>query len=283
MGAGMRPPAVAHRFWRVDGMPHLEARDVLDGRQVCYAKHSHETFSFGVVTGGTSSYLNEKQRCIIGPGTVVLMNPGDVHACNPERDAAWSYRMFYLDMTWLQRQQVDLEVASEGQYRRFEAILTLDAAIRTQLDTLFNAMTAPEADTFACEHHLAMFCETLHVRLGVGKAQKTRRGLAPHSVQRVARQLEEGGTATSLEALAHDAGMSASQLIRQFKQHFGLTPHAYLLNSRVQYAQRQLRRGEPLAQVAVDAGFADQAHFQRAFKQHLAATPGQYRSQVASR
>lgn len=279
----MRPPAVSHRFWRVDGMPHLEARDVLDGRQVCYAKHSHETFSFGVVTGGTSSYLNERQRCVIGPGTVVLMNPGDVHACNPERDAAWSYRMFYLDTAWLHRQQIDLGVAGEGQHRRFEAILTRDPAIRAQIDALYDAMTAPVTDTFTCEHHLAVLCETLHVRLGVAETRTTRGGPIPYGVQRVARQLEEAGTSISLEALSNDASMSASQLIRQFKQHFGLTPHAYLLNSRVQYAQRQLRRGASLAQVAVDAGFADQAHFQRAFKQHLAATPGQYRIQVASR
>ncbi|WP_462378847.1 AraC family transcriptional regulator [Pseudomonas sp. Marseille-QA0892] len=279
----MRPPAVAHRFWRVDGMPHLEVRDVLDGRQVCYAKHAHETFSFGVVTGGTSSYLNEKQRCVIDEGTVVLMNPGDVHACNPERDAAWSYRMFYLDTAWLQQQQIDLGVARGDQYRRFEAILTHDPVIRTHINALFDAMTAQQADTFTCEHHLAVLCETLHERLGVGKGQGRRRGPAPYGVQRVARQLEEAGTAISLETLAHDAGMSASQLIRQFKQHFGMTPHAYLLNSRVQYAQRQLRRGAPLAQVAVDAGFADQAHFQRTFKQHLAATPGQYRAHVTSR
>ncbi|MEK1841693.1 MAG: helix-turn-helix domain-containing protein, partial [Pseudomonas sp.] len=41
--------------------------------------------------------------------------------------------------------------------------------------------------------------------------------------------------------------------------------------------QEQLRSGKLIADVALEAGFADQAHFQRAFKQHLAATPGQYR------
>ena len=35
--------------------------------------------------------------------------------------------------------------------------------------------------------------------------------------------------------------------------------------------------GKLIADVALAAGFADQAHFQRAFKQHFAATPGQYR------
>lgn len=60
-----------------------------------------------------------------------------------------------------------------------------------------------------------------------------------------------------------------------------MTPHAYLTNRRVQFAREQLRRGVPIAEVALAAGFADQAHLQRAFKQLLAATPGHYRGSVA--
>ena len=43
-------------------------------------------------------------------------------------------------------------------------------------------------------------------------------------------------------------------------------------------ARAQLRQGRAIAEVAQAAGFADQAHLQRAFKQHLAATPGHYRN-----
>ena len=56
-----------------------------------------------------------------------------------------------------------------------------------------------------------------------------------------------------------------------------MTPHAFLINQRVQFARNQLRSGHLIADVALAAGFADQAHLQRTFKQHLAATPGQYR------
>jgi len=66
-------------------------------------------------------------------------------------------------------------------------------------------------------------------------------------------------------------------LSRAFKRHYGMTPHAFLINRRIQFARRQLREGKLIADVALESGFADQAHFQRAFKQHLAATPGQYR------
>ena len=80
-----------------------------------------------------------------------------------------------------------------------------------------------------------------------------------------------------LEDICQAANLSEAYLIRAFEQHFHMTPHAYLLNRRIQHAQTQLLEGEPIAAVAQRSGFADQAHFQRVFKKHLAATPGQYR------
>nr|WP_245904493.1 helix-turn-helix transcriptional regulator [Halomonas lactosivorans] len=65
--------------------------------------------------------------------------------------------------------------------------------------------------------------------------------------------------------------------MRAFKQHFGFTPHAYLINRRIQLGQRDLKRGTPIAEAALNAGFADQPHFQRTFKRLVAATPNQYR------
>ena len=56
-----------------------------------------------------------------------------------------------------------------------------------------------------------------------------------------------------------------------------MTPHAYLLNCRIQHARRLLRGRQPLAEVAHASGFADQAHFQRVFKRLTAVTPGHYR------
>ena len=80
-----------------------------------------------------------------------------------------------------------------------------------------------------------------------------------------------------LEDICAAAQLSPSYLIRAFKHHYGMTPHAFLVNRRIQFARDRLRSGKLIADVALEAGFADQAHFQRAFKQHLAATPGQYR------
>jgi AraC-like DNA-binding protein len=65
-------------------------------------------------------------------------------------------------------------------------------------------------------------------------------------------------------------------LIRLFQKHIGLTPYAYLTQVRIEKSRRLLRRGESVVQVALEVGFADQAHFTKRFKQITGTTPGLY-------
>ncbi|MDN5507137.1 MAG: AraC family transcriptional regulator, partial [Comamonas sp.] len=81
---------------------------------------------------------------------------------------------------------------------------------------------------------------------------------------------------TSVQALALRCGMSPSRFIRRFRAVTGVTPGAYRLNLRLNGVRHLLAQGEPLASVAQQMGFADQAHMQRAFKAHHALTPGNY-------
>ncbi len=61
-----------------------------------------------------------------------------------------------------------------------------------------------------------------------------------------------------------------------------MTPHAYLLEVRVQAARRMIEGGErSLAQIALDCGFAQQSHLGSAFRKVLGVTPGQYRRRLA--
>ncbi len=79
---------------------------------MCYAAHSHESFSIGVITGGRSTYLNGDLRIQVGAGTTVLMNPGVVHTCNPIDGEPWSYLMLFVDLPWLQEQGFELPDAN---------------------------------------------------------------------------------------------------------------------------------------------------------------------------
>ena len=64
-----------------------------------------------------------------------------------------------------------------------------------------------------------------------------------------------------------------------FTQSVGLSPITYRTSLRVEEAKALLRRGRPLAHVAYDVGFADQAHLTRLFKRYVGVvTPGQYQA-----
>jgi AraC-like DNA-binding protein len=80
----------------------------------------------------------------------------------------------------------------------------------------------------------------------------------------------------SLELLARESGLGRYQLIRAFRGATGLTPHAYLLNARVNRGRQLLNQGQALAEVAYLLGFADQSHFIRVFKEFTNLTPKQY-------
>src|SRR5207245_6627080 len=80
---------------------------------------------------------------------------------------------------------------------------------------------------------------------------------------------------TELEAIT---GLTRYDLARQFRLMFGTSPHRYLLMRRLDLARRLMHGARPLADVAGEAGFADQAHFTRVFKTAFGLTPARYRA-----
>ena len=252
------------RFWRDPALPFVEARRVGDGRQVCYAAHSHESFSIGVITSGRSTYLNGDLSIQVGAGTTVLMNPGVVHTCNPIDGEPWSYLMLFVDLPWLQARGFELPTqtwsASPALYQRL-------------LQAFADLFDAGVPDR---EGRLAGFFGTLPDFLGANARARDEGN--PRLAAAAAFIRAHRSDPLSLEDICTACGLSRAYLIRAFRQHYGLTPHGYLLDQRVQLARAQLRQGRAIAEVAQEAGFADQAHLQRAFKKHLAATPGHYRS-----
>ncbi|MFC6308222.1 AraC family transcriptional regulator [Paraburkholderia dipogonis] len=268
--------ASAPRFWRDDALPFIEVRSIEDGRDVCYAKHSHETFSIGAVTGGRSEYLNRHAREWIGAGAVVMMNPDDVHACNPVADERWSYRMMHVDVAWLTGLQHELGFSENHAFRAFSQTMTTDAGLFNGLNRLHAILVDGDADMLRKQSAAITFFSEVQNALNPAVLLDHD---ASRQLTRAAEFIAENCTRSlKLEDICEAAGLSASHLIRAFKQRYGMTPHAYLINRRIQYSRAQLRRGRVIADVALDAGFADQAHLQRIFKRLVAATPGQYRS-----
>jgi AraC-like DNA-binding protein len=263
------------QFWRDEALPFIEVRAIADGRKVRYGLHAHSTFSIGAVTGGRSTYLNGGTLEQIGAGAVVVVNPEVAHACNPAKDAPWAYRMFYLDGDWLAQLQQELGFSAHQGFREFEQTLSLRPDLFAGLNQLYTLLTDSGVDTLRKESAITAYFSTLQQTLNPAPPS----GREPnHRLARAAEYIDDNYTrALKLEDICAAANLSPSYLIRAFRQHYGMTPHAYVVNRRIEFSRAQLRRGRAIAEVAADAGFADQAHLQRAFRQFVAATPGQYR------
>lgn len=266
------------RFWRDEALPFVEARSIQDGRQVCYAKHSHETFSIGAITGGRSIYVNGKVQERVGVGAVVVMNPGDVHACNPIGDQPWSYRMLYVGARWLNKLQHELGFSRNPDFQAFSTTVTTNPDLYAGLNRLFILLADQQAEHL--QKHSAAITFFSDMQGMLNHAPGSTRD-ANHKLVRAAEYISDNFTRSlKLDEICAAADLSASYMIRSFKEHYGMTPHEYLVNRRIQYSRSQLRRGREIAEVAIEAGFSDQAHLQRAFKQLVAATPGQYRGRT---
>lgn len=266
----------APTFWRDETLPFVEARSIQGGRGVGYAKHTHETFSIGAVTGGRSTYLNGKIQQHIGMGSVVVINPEEVHACNPIGDQPWSYCMLYVDVAWLTNLQHELGFSPNLDLRAFSTTVT--TVLFSGLNRLYGILTDEHAEHLQKHSAAITFFSELQQMLDPTPSL-TRE--ANHKLIRAAEFISENFTRSlKLDEICTAADLSASYLIRSFNKHYGMTPHTYLINRRIQYSREQLRRGHMIADVALEAGFSDQAHFQRAFKRFLAATPGQYQGRA---
>ena len=110
-------------------------------------------------------------------------------------------------------------------------------------------------------------------------ATAPRGGLAPWQTRKVDRYLRENlGRSVRVEDLAEQVSLSASHFSGAFKTSFGTTPHSYIIRLRLERAQTlMLTTADPLSQIALICGLADQAHLSKLFRRQVGETPGAWR------
>lgn len=88
------------------------------------------------------------------------------------------------------------------------------------------------------------------------------------------RLLASGGT-VAVRSLGEELGWSHRHLVARFHDQVGLSPKTAARVIRFDRALGRLRAGAPIAEVAADCGFYDQAHLSREFRALAGAPPGQ--------
>lgn len=127
--------------------------------------------------------------------------------------------------------------------------------------------------------------ESIFAELFVNAVRRTRQEQRPPvpRMLRVRDLLHDCMSETpKLREIAAAIDVHPSQLSRDFRRCFGISPGEYLRHLRLEHAARQIEETtKPLAKIAADLGFADQAHLSRVFKQHKGLSPSAYRGSTS--
>ena len=114
---------------------------------------------------------------------------------------------------------------------------------------------------------------------------KRQAGLIAHPLplwhaRRVAHHIDSHlAQSIKISHLARLAGCSNSHFHRAFRRRFGLTPHRYITNRRMEAAQCMLlETNYSLSRIALSCGMSDQAHFTRLFRQRIGMSPRRWRT-----
>ena len=115
----------------------------------------------------------------------------------------------------------------------------------------------------------------------VGKLQPG--GLATWQARRTLAHIEANlASKMDIDDLANGVALSRSHFSRAFKRSLGFTPMEYVVVRRVERAKAMISgTREPLAEVALACGFADQAHLSRRFRDIVGSSPGRWRRSSA--
>jgi AraC-like DNA-binding protein len=109
-------------------------------------------------------------------------------------------------------------------------------------------------------------------------------GLDPIALTRVLQLMHDRlADDLTLTELSAEAGLGVSAFSRSFAKSLGSPPYRYFAALRMQRAKELLVHSrQPLAQIAGEAGYADQAHFTAAFTRHSGVSPGKWRSEFGT-
>ncbi|HEY7641893.1 MAG TPA: AraC family transcriptional regulator [Steroidobacteraceae bacterium] len=237
-----------------------------------FPRHTHDQYGIGVVDAGGHASWSGRGQVEAAPGNFISVNPGEVHDGHAIGGRPRAWRILYFDPAVLADLRADVLEEAPRSFT-FAAPVFADRGLHRLFDATFQCR-APQGATMPCETAVLR----LVARLGVHSTARPVRNEGPTAcVRRACARIDADPAASlTLIALAKEAGLSRYQLIRAFARELGLTPHAYILQRRIALAQRLIRAGRDLAEVAAEAGFCDQSHLTRRFVRQFGVTPRRY-------
>jgi AraC-like DNA-binding protein len=253
-----------------DGVERLQAWFAGHG----YDAHRHDIYAIGLTDVGVQAFDYRGAARTSTPGQVVVLHPDETHDGRAGTPEGFGYRIVYVAPARI----ADAAHAIRGRACALpfapEPVM-LSAALASAIEAAFRLSPEPlAADTLVVALAEALLdadpsCtrSALPARLDFGAIDRARQFLDAETTRVI--------QSTELEAIT---GLTRYDLARQFRAALGTSPYRYSLLRRLDHARVEMGRNPSLADVALAAGFADQAHLSRMFKRAYGVSPVRYRA-----
>jgi AraC-like DNA-binding protein len=236
-----------------------------------YARHRHDTYAIGVTESGvqTFDYRGRVESSL--PGQVTVLHPDEMHDGRAGAEGGFGYRIVYVEPARI--------AAAIG------AIVGRPTALPFAREPVsYNPMLARAVTDAFCSPLEPLAVDALVLRFAEGLLEwdpyahsaGAPRRLDHAALARGRMFLDSQRAIVRSAELEAVTGLSRYELARQFRTLYGTSPYRYSLLRRLDFARTRLRSGMPLAELALLAGFADQAHFTRMFRSAYGVTPARY-------
>lgn len=236
-----------------------------------FAKHSHSEYGFGYIESGAQKSYSGRGIVEANSGDIICVNPEEVHDGAPFGCETRAWKMLYLPSTTIK--SIGFAIYERELDVEFEYPSLSNSGVLTRIKMLIDhSSISTKIDEFWFEQELIEICKALFVCQKQKNPNIYKADLSP-AIKLIAQQYHNP---LNLASLASQCNLSKFQLIRGFKAKFGITPHSYLNDYRLEIAKSGIKARHPISQIALENGFADQAHFTRAFVKKFGATPKQY-------
>lgn len=241
--------------------------------------HWHDGYGLGVIEAGAERFHYRGRTHEATAGSLVLMQPGELHTGGAASAQGWRYRMLYLDEAL--RLHLDPDAPAWDFTQAVHGDPALAQAVTRGLQGLWSA-----PDALAAEERLIDWLDLWAHLLGPSSArahalQSPGRAPVRPRFERALSRLRDDLTHTpDLAELAQLEGLSPSHFQRAFTDRHQVSPHRWLMAQRLAEAKRRLAQGEAAADVAAAVGLVDQAHLTRRFVAMYGVTPGRYQRQL---
>jgi AraC-like DNA-binding protein len=236
-----------------------------------FPRHFHEQFGFGLIERGAQRSLSGRGIVEARAGDLITVNPGEVHDGAPLEATGRAWRMLYIDPALIAETVCD---ANEGRTRTCEFVRPVlrDETLTVTFRVLYNALTDSPKEKMDLRRDEAL---VLLVDSLVRERPSETHPAVPVAIRRARELLDDDPTASvTLNELACASGLSRFQVVRGFSRAFGLTPHTYLVQRRIDLARQFIMGGAALSDAAAASGFADQSHMTRHFVRRFGFSPG---------